>query len=73
MIHRNALSDRIDQLEIRIAHQDRVIEDLNQIVTDQWKQIDKLIRRIEGLTDRVESAETRLTSGQAPEAPPPHY
>jgi SlyX protein len=73
MTHRNDRSDRIDELEIRITHQDRIIEDLNQIVTEQWKQIDKLLRRVERLTERVESAETRLTSGQAPEPPPPHY
>jgi SlyX protein len=69
----NALTARIDALEIRIAYQDETIEDLNATVTEQWKQIDALTRRIAGLVDRVEAAETRSSSGAAPEPPPPHY
>ena len=67
-----ALSARIDALEIRIAYQDETIEDLNATVTEQWKQIDALTRRIAALIDRVEAAETRAATG-APEPPPPHY
>jgi SlyX protein len=68
-----ALSARLDALEIRIAYQDQVIDDLNVTVTDQWKQIDALTRRIQGLVDRVQEAENRASSGAAPEPPPPHY
>src|SRR4051812_6227176 len=67
------LSARIDALEIRVAYQDQVIEDLNAAVTGQWKQIDALLRRIDGLTDRVREAENRATASSAPEPPPPHY
>ena len=35
------VNTRIDQLETRIAHQDRTIEDLNKSVTEQWRQIDE--------------------------------
>jgi SlyX protein len=67
------LAARIDALEIRIAYQDQVIEDLNAAITDQWKQIDALTRRMEGLTDRVREAENRAAASSAPEPPPPHY
>ena len=68
-----ALAARVDALEIRVAYQDQIIEDLNAAVTDHWKQIDALKRRVETLVDRVQEAETRATSGGAPEPPPPHY
>jgi SlyX protein len=67
------LAARIDALEIRVAYQDQIIDDLNAAVTDQWKHIDALTRRIEMLVDRVQEAETRASSSGAPEPPPPHY
>ena len=67
----NALSDRIDALEARIAYQDDTIETLNQAITDQWKQIDALTRQIAALNDRLQQAEAR-SPGPANERPP-HY
>ena len=51
------LGARIDALEMRAAHQDRVIEDLNQTITAQWQQIDRLTRELVRLGDRVREAE----------------
>jgi SlyX protein len=66
------LSARIDALEMRAAHQDRVIEDLNQTITAQWQQIDRLTREIVRLGDRVREAEAAAAPSGA-EPPPPHY
>ena len=66
-------TSRIEALEIRIAHQDRAIEDLNQTITAQWKDIDRLKREIERLSDRVASAELAIGSDPADEPPPPHW
>jgi SlyX protein len=68
-----ALAARIDTLEVRIAHQDRIIDDLNEAVTSQWKKIDVLTRQIVSLLDRVQEAEGRSGAPNAPEPPPPHY
>ena len=38
------LEARIDALEMRVAYQDQTIEELNQTVIAQWKQIDALRR-----------------------------
>jgi len=66
-------SARIEALEVRIAHQDRIIQDLNKSVTDQWKQIDGLARRVERMADRLQRLEDDAPSSDAPEPPPPHY
>jgi SlyX protein len=65
-------SARLDALEIRIAYQDEVIEELNKTITSQWKEIDRLTREIAKLAERVTQAEQ--TSGEDPsdEPPPPH-
>jgi SlyX protein len=64
---------RIVALEVRVAHQDRVIEDLNALVTDQWKQIDALAKQVERMMDRLQRVEENSPSSDAPEPPPPHY
>jgi SlyX protein len=67
----NALSERVDALEARIAYQDDTIETLNATITAQWKQIDTLTRQVAALNDRLQEAEAR-TPGPANERPP-HY
>ncbi len=63
---------RIDELEIRIAHQDAIIEELNATVTEQWKVIDRLTRQLDKLNDRVSTGEhSAIRAGDEP--PPPHY
>jgi SlyX protein len=66
-----ALSERIDTLEMRLAYQDLTIETLNQTITAQWTEIDKLTRQLAELKERLREAESNL-SGPANE-PPPHY
>ena len=66
-------TSRIDDLEVRAAHHERMIEDLNQTITAQWKDIDRLKREIERLSDRLASAENAIDSNPADEPPPPHW
>ena len=63
---------RIDRLEIRLTEQDTTIEDLNRTVTEQWRLIDRLVRQVAALGERMDEASARSAPG-APEPPPPHY
>jgi SlyX protein len=65
------LGERIDTLETRLTYQDETIEQLNQTITAQWKQIDVLTRQIAQLTQRLQEAEANAP-GPANERPP-HY
>ena len=67
----DTLSERIDALEMRLTYQDVTIETLNQTITTQWTEIDKLKRRVTELKERLQEAESNLP-GPANE-PPPHY
>ncbi|RYB04715.1 SlyX family protein [Lichenibacterium ramalinae] len=62
---------RIDALEMRLAEQERVIEDLDAAVTAQWTAVGALQRQLGLLVERLADAERRLPD--APDAPPPHY
>lgn len=63
---------RVTALEERIAYQDEAIESLNQTITKQWAQIDRLTRLVENLTSRLRDAEARAAAGPVDERPP-HY
>ena len=67
----SALSERIDTLEMRLAYQDVTIETLNQTITAQWVEIDRLTRQVAELKERLQEAESNAP-GPANE-PPPHY
>jgi len=64
---------RLDTLEVRVAHQDQVIDDLNTVIVAQWSKIDQALGRIARLENRLRDAlETAGNDGQD-EPPPPHY
>ena len=65
------MSERIDALESRLAYQDQTIEQLNETITAQWKQIDALTRQLAALTERLQDAEANVPL-PANERPP-HY
>jgi SlyX protein len=67
----NAPNERIDALEMRLTYQDDAIETLNQTITAQWAQIDRLTRQMAELKERLQDAESRVP-GPVNERPP-HY
>jgi SlyX protein len=68
-----ALDARIVKLEIRVAHQDQIIDDLDKAVTGQWAQIESLTHEIKRLTERLGHVEQGGGAAPADEPPPPHY
>lgn len=66
--------DRITRLEEHIAHQNSLLEELNDIVVAQRDEIDTLVRRVEMLMKRAAEQEADSMSG-APLADqvPPHW
>jgi SlyX protein len=61
---------RLDDLEIRIAHQDRTIAELNEVVTQQWKQLEAMERQLRRFGEELES----MDAGSGPaQQKPPHY
>jgi SlyX protein len=56
---------------MRLAYQDEAIETLNQTITKQWLEIDRLTRQLAEIKERLQEAE-RHSPGPSNE-PPPHY
>ncbi len=63
-------ASRLDALEMRFTHQERMLADLNEVITSQWGKIDALQREIAKLREAFENIPLPR---DRPEAPPPHY
>lgn len=64
------LAERIEDLEVKLAFQDRLIRELDALVRTFGDRLDDALREIEQLKQSVRSPEP--TVGPANE-PPPHY
>ena len=61
---------RIDELEMRMAHQEQTIGELNEIITTQWKRIESLERRLQRLDEEMQAV---ALPDATPNKKPPHY
>lgn len=59
---------RLTTLEIRYTHLERQVEELNRLLFEQQKVIDRLTREIGNLRTRATGVE-----GGPQNEPPPHY
>ncbi len=66
------IENRVMELEIKNAHQEDTIEQLNQIIIRHQASIDKLNRNMEQIQDKLSNLQ-QSSSKEEPEAPPPHY
>ncbi len=66
------IEHRVMELEIKNAHQEDTIEQLNHIIIRQQSSIDTLVRQMEQLQDKLTNLQEN-NSKEAPEPPPPHY
>ncbi|NQZ14906.1 MAG: SlyX family protein [Alphaproteobacteria bacterium] len=75
------MDNRTDKIEETLAHQEQQISDLNDIVTKQWKEIDRLTKALSRLGDKVEELEANKSDDgeglsvteEAALNKPPHY
>lgn len=51
----NNVNERLDELEIRLSYQDRLLDELNTIVTDCNLRIDRLTRQNLQLQDMIKN------------------
>ncbi len=65
--------DRFIDIEIKLAHQEHIVESLNQRVYEQQQQIDKLEQMCAALVQHVRDQAQGGGGGGLAHEPPPHY
>ncbi len=68
----DSLDERLVELESRLAHHERIREDLSQVVAEQARTIDSLTLQVRRLSERLLEVEFGVRQ-VLPEKPPPHY
>jgi len=68
----NGSNDVLIEIQTRLEFQDLTIAELNDVITDQQKQLDSLSRRLEMLGDNLKVLEASMETEQHDEKPP-HY
>jgi len=64
---------RLDALEIRIVHQDDVIDELSEVSLKQWTEIKTLTDQLDHLTNKLQELESGISSPPEEDVPPPHF
>ena len=65
--------ERFINLESRLAHQDQLLNQLNDVVTGQQAKIMQLEELCKSLIQRVQSVGDRLPADDPSDERPPHY
>jgi len=65
--------DRFIDLESRLAHQDQLLNELNDVVTGQQAKIMQLEELCKALIQRVRSVGEKMSEDDAGDERPPHY
>ena len=66
------MDQAIIDLQTKLSFQDELLEQLNQIITDQQQQISRLELKLESLKSQVQTMQSTQVVSDANE-PPPHY
>ena len=66
------IENRVMELEIKNAHHEDTIEQLNQIIIEHQASITDIARHLEQLQNKVSSLQ-ESNGKETPEPPPPHY
>lgn len=65
--------ERFIDLESRLAHQDQLLHELNEVVTAQQAKIMQLEDLCRLLSDRVKAVGNEPSDGDPADEVPPHY
>lgn len=65
--------ERFIDLESKLAHQDQLLNELNEVVTEQQAKIMQLDELCKSLISRVRSMGEAMPAAESGDERPPHY
>ena len=73
-LHEATMSeDRLVEIETKLAHQEHLLDELNNVITTQQATIMRLEERYEILVSKLRSISEALPADSEPDERPPHY
>ena len=67
------MSDRLDAIEEKVAHLERALNELSDVVARQQKELDRALERNQRLLDKIAAIESESGTSATAYEKPPHY
>ncbi|PCI41677.1 MAG: hypothetical protein COB41_10420 [Proteobacteria bacterium] len=67
------LNERMIELETKSSYQEHLIQELNEVIISQQKQLDALEARMQRMSDYLKNNQGSQIARPDEEVPPPHY
>ncbi len=68
----NETDSRLNSLEMKLMDQEQIVQDLSDMVNQQWQEIERLKAKLVSAQERLVTLEESLPGQNQPEKPP-HY
>jgi SlyX protein len=65
--------DRLDAIEEKLAHLERAVSELSDVVARQQKELDRALDRNQRLMDKIAALESDAGTSATAHEKPPHY
>jgi SlyX protein len=67
------MADRLESIEIKLAHLERAVAEISDVVARQQKELDRVLDRNRQLMDKIAAMESDSGPGATAHEKPPHY
>jgi SlyX protein len=64
---------RMIDIEVKLAHQEHALDEVNRVLTDQQAQLTRLEQLCESLVDRLRAMSDAPAADERDDDKPPHY
>jgi len=66
-------SDRLEAIEIKLAHLERAMLELSDVLVRQQRELDRSVERSQRLASLIEALESSAGAAAPADEKPPHY
>jgi SlyX protein len=67
------MPDRLDSIEEKLAHLERAVHELSDVVARQQKELERALERDQRLMDKIAAFESDTAASATAYEKPPHY
>ena len=67
------MSDRLEAIEIKLAHLEQAIAEISDVVARQQKELDRALDRNQRLMEKIAAIESDVGTSATAHEKPPHY
>ena len=71
--HNPAMSERLEAIEIKLAHLERAVAEISDVVARQQKELDRALDRNQRLMEKIAAIESESGASATAHEKPPHY